>query len=448
MMSLGTNLVVAVIALWGVGLGGSAHAQGWGCYDPKPSHPTAADKLAFIDLVSALAIRAEQKHGVPAAAIAAMAMVESGYGWTRTAIEAHNFFGWKFNSAAAAGGRPLYELKCQPPEDVNNRYIVFADAADAVDFVAAKLATLPAYGKKTAAYRMERAAGTSAQVASRTWIAAIADPYNWRPKEYAITVTRFMNDPISPSDQVSPDRNLYRLSPVAAAVPPLASVATAPDKYHITRDYFASRLTKRNCEPPRLDYPQWQGFPVQRCAYFDGGVKAETYMLNASADQLARWTVTACTDVGSKDLAACARVLSHSIIEASSGVFPVAGFIPEPAAAAGGKGGQILCLLFRDGVTVRTARIMGAPPAVDGKCATSDENEQAITRAMRFARVASTTRLDYQRNGGREPVGSDADGDPRWLQVVRTLYQRAWTSDRNELVSARAKSMLAEGKFN
>src|SRR5438034_33083 len=113
---------------------GSVHAQEWGCYDPKPGHPTAAEKQAFI-------------------------------------------------------------------EDV------------------------------------------SAQAGSRAWIAAIANPYNWRPAEYTKTVTRFMNDPASPSEQVSPDRNLYRLSTaIAAATSQAAASAAVQDPYAVTREYFASKL--------------------------------------------------------------------------------------------------------------------------------------------------------------------------------------------------------------
>src|SRR6266545_7936315 len=52
-----------------------------GCYDPKPGHPTLAEKQQFITEISALAVEAKRKHGILAAAIAAMSMVESGYRW-------------------------------------------------------------------------------------------------------------------------------------------------------------------------------------------------------------------------------------------------------------------------------------------------------------------------------------------------------------------------------
>ncbi|HEY8880067.1 MAG TPA: glucosaminidase domain-containing protein [Roseateles sp.] len=425
-----------------------AQGQAWGCYDPKPGHPTNAEKASFVARVSALAIAAEQRHGVPAPAIAAMAMVESGYGWTRTALQAHNFFGWKFYGANAAGGRPSYVLDCQPPEDVNNRYVVFASDADAVDFVAGKLASLPVYRPDAEAYRLARAAGQPAQAAVNAWLTGIADPYNWRPAEYVRTVTRFMNDPLSPSDQVAADRNLYRLALAAPASAPAASAPGPQDAQLLvsTREWFAARVASRSCEPAVTDFPRWAGFPVRRCSYSDGGVEAHTFMLNPTPEQLARWTLTACDDAQAADATACARVVAQTIWSASSGVFPVAGFIPEPAASGGGQGQAIQCFLFRDGVTVATAAVPAAPLAAGPQCPAAD-NDGAVIKARRFARVASTTRADYLAAGGTAPVGTDGDGDPRWLDAVRDLYQQAWSSDRNALISAKARSLKAAHKF-
>lgn len=435
-------------------------AQTWGCYDPKPGHPSPEEKLQFIADVSDLAVDAERKHGIPAAALAAMSMAESGYGWTRTAIEAKNLFGWKFNSSTAAGGRSAYVLGCQPLVDKNNRYVVFSSSADAFDFVANKLATLAYYRKSTEAYRKARANGVAAEEASKAWLAGIANPYNWKPAEYVRTITRLMNDPVSPSETREPARNLYRLSEgVSASAAVLAratpkapqdaggGLSTATATLASTQAYFAARLSKRTCDAPVNDFVRWATFPVQRCLYSDSGVTVQTYMLNPSADQLARWTVTACADAQAAAPAACASAVSKAIMAASSGVFPVAGFIPEPASSGGGVGSRVLCFLFRDGVTVTTLKVPSAPAAVDGHCVSSNENDEPVVKAKRYARVASTTRDDYRRSGGLEEVGTEVNGDPRWLDVVRTLYQKAWGSDRNELISARAKAMKASGAF-
>ena len=85
------------------------------CFAPLPGHPTPAEQRAFVDEVSRLAVEAERHHGVPAAAIAAMAIQESGYGWTTLAQQTNDILAWKYTTASAAGGRELvgFRLRCQ-----------------------------------------------------------------------------------------------------------------------------------------------------------------------------------------------------------------------------------------------------------------------------------------------------------------------------------------------
>ena len=78
-------------------------AANWGPYDPKPGHPTLDERDAFVAEVSAYAQAAESQYGTPAAAILAMTCNEGGFGFTKTAINANNLFGWKWYSADAAG---------------------------------------------------------------------------------------------------------------------------------------------------------------------------------------------------------------------------------------------------------------------------------------------------------------------------------------------------------
>ncbi|OLL27186.1 hypothetical protein BTH42_34035 [Burkholderia sp. SRS-W-2-2016] len=445
------NLASCLILFVLVFASADALADNWGCYDPRPGHPTSAEKIQFVDTVSALAIDAERKHGVPAAAIAAMAIVESGYGWTRTALYARNLFGWKYYSAASAGGRKSYTLTCQPPEDRNNHYIVFDNIADAVDFVAGKLATLPAYRQDGEKYRRARSAGTDVKESVRTWLAGIAAPYNWNPQKYVTDVTRIMNNPLAPSDTISSEHTLYSLS-VGNMLAPTGEIHDAAERSNAgvleaTRAFFSSRLITRQCEAPANNYPRWEGFPVRRCVYVDSGVKVQTYMLNATADQLATWTITACEDARAADIKECARVVSRTIWAASSGVFPVAGFIPEPASSGGGTGSATKCFLFRDGVTITTKTIKDAPSAVSSSCPEPDNNGP-IVQAKKFARIASTTRAEYTSAGGKEPVGTDNDADPRWAGVIRKLYQNAWGSDRNVLISAKAQALRKANTFH
>jgi len=421
-----------------------AAAQEWGCYDPRPGHPSDQEKADFVTAAGAAAVAAEKKYGVPAPAIAAMAIVESGYGWTRTALEAKNYFGWKYYSDRSAGGRAAYVLSCQPPEDVNNKYVVFDSLEESVDFVAMKLSTLDYYHEASRAYRRTVAAGADPTEATRLWLERIANPYNWRPEAYVRSVTRVMNDPVRPSDALSAERNLFRLASLVRLNEPTAARPTVapavakvePAAIGATDAFLDHALAKvkpwnGSCDAPETDRPGWEGFPVTLCRYSDVGATVSTYMLNPDKTKLARWIATACRDAGARKGAACVDYLVKEIKTASSmGVFPVSGYIPEPA----GDGNY--CFLFRDGVTITTARRPRQLPPASGGCDPDDHSDEAALKARKFARVASTTRYHYRVAGGLEDVGED--GDVRWLDVVRKLYQEAWTSDRNQLISAKA----------
>jgi hypothetical protein len=205
-------------------------ADGWGCYDLKPGHPTASERRDFVEEVARLATTAEERYGVPAAALVAMAIAESGYGWTRLAINTNNLFAWKHFPGPATDGREYWVLECQPDEP-GNRFVVFADRAEAVDFVARQLATSENYREDTERYRQDRAAedtraalkrlglnqaapGSGAGVieAVNRWVQGVADPYSSNPEKWIRDVRSILNDPYTPSDRLSPEHNLYRLS--------------------------------------------------------------------------------------------------------------------------------------------------------------------------------------------------------------------------------------------
>jgi hypothetical protein len=262
------------------------------------------------------------------------------------------------------------------------------------------------------------------------------------------SVTRLMNDPLSPSDEVNPERNLYHIATaVAASSPANGAMPAQPAATSTSLDPVLLRLATRaysfavplKCDPPRLDASRWEGFPVQRCAYTDVGVTVRTDMLNPSVDQLARWTVSACNAVAPGREEPCIAKVAKQVREASSGVFPVEGFLPEPASSGGGSGAGAVCYLFRDGVTISTGQI-DSPRARDGLCPAFDFAKDPPKAAKRFGRVASTTREEYLSNGGRLPVGTPLD--LLWSDTVRVVYQAAWGRDDNELITAKARTLM------
>ena len=184
-------------------------SEAWGCAEPQPGHPTAAERRAFVEEVAAHATRAEERHGVPAAAIAAMAIQESGYGWTQLAQNTNNLLGWKYFPGGSAGERETWVLEC-PEQGTSDRFLVFRDRAEAVDFVAHQLASSENYRADTERYRRDRASGTDVVEAVNRWVDGIADPYSSQPEAYRTALPRVMTDTYETPEGL--EQNLYRLS--------------------------------------------------------------------------------------------------------------------------------------------------------------------------------------------------------------------------------------------
>jgi hypothetical protein len=205
----------------------------WAWDAPKPGHPTSSEKTAFVNLITPYAREAEATYGPPAAALIAMACNESGYGWTRIGLEANNYFGWKWYSLEAAGGRWYYTLWEQPAWDEGNRYVLFSDARDCIMFVAMKLATLNNpwnnYKPHTDRYVSDIRNGVATITAVNRWVSGIAyagyNPYS----HYVSTTTKYLNNYMSPSTTFSSTYNLYKHSPVTGAVENIWVSIDSPD---------------------------------------------------------------------------------------------------------------------------------------------------------------------------------------------------------------------------
>jgi hypothetical protein len=212
----------------------------WGCYDPEPSHPTGTEMVAFFDQISAFAKAAEKQHGVPAAGIAAMSMLESGYGFTRTAQFANNPFGWKVSDTDAAA----YVLTCQPASDPGNHYRKFTDRGSAVDAVAGRLGLhgKPEYAKVTEVYAAERAGAVPVAEAVAHWVRGIQRAGYNPSARYPDHVLAIANNYRSPGTTVSSEFNLYVLSEIA---PPASNAVAAPAPSRATLSVQDATLLQR-----------------------------------------------------------------------------------------------------------------------------------------------------------------------------------------------------------
>ncbi|MEU7656814.1 hypothetical protein AB0C41_32865, partial [Micromonospora taraxaci] len=232
---------------------------------------------------------------------------------------------------------------------------------------------------------------------------------------------------------------LHWLRFAIVALPLLPNLARATSAETLAA--YAERKIKpwqsKHCEPPTLTFPRWVGFPVQLCQYTDDalGVSVTLYMLNADKSRQAAWTVTACQDAGSPNYA-CIDYMVDAVRTASSGgIFPVSGYMPEPQ-----YGGR--CYVFRDGVTIWTVKRPFWQSPKNRSCGDFVEQDDAVGRVWAYARISSTTREDYASARGNLPTA-----DTKWMDTIRTLYQEAWNSPRNALMSATAMAAKRRKEF-
>jgi len=228
-----------------------------------------------------------------------------------------------------------------------------------------------------------------------------------------------------------------------------ATTTTAPvsPAEQLTRE-FEGRLKRSRYmeagEGREVRMPGWERFPTRRYTYAvkdkDGTSKsADVVMLNPSAEQIARWIVSASVEVkGSYDAELARKVFNH-ILSQSGGQFPVAGVVYEDIIPEDGVN-EIYC--FRDGVTVS---IEGVPHRGTAPL-TPDQIEKSISgkvvRIFTYARIASTAPQQWIDAGGPADILKDGKPTPEWLQEVREAYQQAWGSDRNALIVAWVRGNL------
>jgi hypothetical protein len=226
--------------------------------------------------------------------------------------------------------------------------------------------------------------------------------------------------------------------PVPALPTPVQELA---DRFRVRLD--ASRYMVQNPRP--VTYPGYEGLPLVLCTYSvsdrdkPGGVvvgkkQASVILLNASAEQIARWVVNACVEVKGSAEPKYTDALFKHIINASGGQWPVAGIVYEDILPEDGKN-EIFC--FRDGVTVAVEGVEHRGIVQPTEKEIKQSLYGKVVKAYSYARIQSTNRDEYHKNGGKKDVEGLA-----WLPVSRDLYKAAWDKDRNELMVAWARQNL------
>lgn len=204
---------------------------------------------------------------------------------------------------------------------------------------------------------------------------------------------------------------------------------------------------------PYLDHPNAANLKLRDCNYTNNGLKGRVLMVNADADQLARWTISACQATEQKTTAQCLTAVVNDLWCPSNAQFPIAGTVVEPADMCGQGSGSAL-IAFRDGVTV----VMKSFHPPSGRTCVKQQltpNQLANVlaesplRSAFYARVANAHRDLLLESGvpqdklGRSPV----NGKIPYLETVRTTYLNAFGKDNYAFLSTWATANEKAGFF-
>ncbi|MFT3933930.1 MAG: hypothetical protein QM726_09970 [Chitinophagaceae bacterium] len=166
----------------------------------------------------------------------------------------------------------------------------------------------------------------------------------------------------------------------------------------------------------------WEGVLVSLYEYKDEtGHLARVWLADADAKKIATWVITTCFTITGKCDYKNSMLLITEINKASNGQFPVLGVVFEDGTP----------YIFKDGITVHVNT-----PLTD-YTDLSLVNETNINKTMKYGRIISTTREEY--NALFPDVNTT---DHHWREVVRMEYKKALAADENNLIIAWAKGKL------
>lgn len=459
------------ISFWHAAAASAADTT-WGCYDPQPGHPTAAERAAFVERMKPVATQVAVDLGVPRIAILGMAIQESGYGWTRTALNARNLFGWKYGSSAQAANLASWRLDCQPESDPGKDYAVFASFEDSMRFVATQLSTSQRYRATTEAAKAAAQAHAAERATALEWLRGIQRAgYNPNPR-YPDDVMR-----AAQGGGIADGWAVQQPAASDPAAPDPEDVALALGKLRARGSYMISDACKPEAQSAWQGYESLPDGVLQRCPYsvtpcgagLDASqrqrcearrtatapLSATVVVLEPGLERFARWIASACKTVGG-NRAKCIDRLFKAGNGQSGWQIVAAGIVFEDLET---NDFAQFGYAFRDGMTAkadaecgwtngassRTAPQAAPTPAQDAACSAPNKDPQRISK---LARPLGTTRselVDWDPSLATAlpplPNSSalvDGDSAQAWRLYVRKTLVEAATADSNPLVTAKA----------
>ena len=259
-------------------------------------------------------------------------------------------------------------------------------------------------------------------------------------------------------------------SPPITSTAPEESSSQADPSFQAIRNNFANLLaggqymvgqcvdvdtTNPSLQPvlkPYLDHPGAANFRLRDCKYTDT-LKGRVIMVNADADQLARWTISACKATDQGTTKRCLTAVVNDLWCSSNAQFPVSGTVVEPAENCN-QGPGLALIAFRDGVTVKLKSFK--PP--NGRTCVKQQltaNQlanvlaEAPMKSANYARIANAHWNLISASGvpqdklGRSPI----NGKIPYLETVRTAYLDAFGNDNYSFLSLWATANEKTGFF-
>jgi len=204
---------------------------------------------------------------------------------------------------------------------------------------------------------------------------------------------------------------------------------------------------------PYLDHPNAANLKLRDCNYTNSGLKGRVLMVNADADQLARWTISACKATVKGTTPECLTSVVNNLWCPSNAQFPISGTVIESADNCNAGSGSAL-IAFRDGVTVVLKSFK--PP--NGRTCVKQQltpNQLANVLAEFPLRSASYARIANAHHDVIEESGvpqdklrrSPVNGKIPYLETVRTNYLDAFGNDNYPFLSTWATRNEKEGFF-
>ncbi|TBF85691.1 hypothetical protein [Rhizobium leguminosarum] len=233
------------------------------------------------------------------------------------------------------------------------------------------------------------------------------------------------------------------------------------------------RYAAADCDAVATSDPLWktvligyENLPVQNCTATVKGASGRALLLLPTPEQLAKWTVNACSSakVRPEKMTACWHWIADFMNDANSYQFVISGTISEPASLCigpkrqkvktcvkDGVGAMEVLYTFRDGITSTVEN--GDICLMDQQCNRIQPTDDALieliskepTKISKKGRIAGINRKVYDacQDNGKKVTDSE------WREIVRTSMATAWTSDHNDLIDLLAKAQLApHGKCN